>query len=129
MGNAGLDVGCLARAVAGLFDQGTTPKRRLAWRAWTPDGLVVLFESEYEEVARLLVVLLASHLNSRPILLESPDGAESYYVEGRWQAADCWYEPAAAPASDRHDRKESHIASRRSPPRTAGPAPRGCRAG
>lgn len=113
MANADLDVGFLAGAVEGLFDQRTTPKRRLAWRAWTPDGFVVLFESEYEQVARLLVVLLASQLNSRPILLESPDGAESYYVDGRWQAADYWYEPAVASASDRHGTRlgESTIVS------------------
>jgi hypothetical protein len=113
MANADLDVGFLAGAVEGLFDRRTAPKRRLAWRVWTPDGLVVLFESEYEQIARMLVVLLASHLNSRPILLESPDGAESYYVEGRWQAADCWYEPrrGVCGRSSRHPFSESTIVS------------------
>jgi hypothetical protein len=89
MPNEGRDVRRLAAAVAGLFDRRTTPVRRPAWRAWTPNELVMLFESEYEEVAHMLVVLLADHLNSRPILLESPDGAGSYYLDGRWHAADC----------------------------------------
>jgi len=80
------DVARLAGAVAGLFDRPLTHNRPPAWRAWTPDGLLLLFESEHEDVARLLVVLLASHLGPRPILLESPDGAERYYRDGCWQA-------------------------------------------
>jgi hypothetical protein len=80
------DVARLAGAVAGLFDGPITHKRPPSWRAWTPDGLLLLFESEHEEVARLLVVLLASQLGSRPIVLESPDGVERYYRDRRWQS-------------------------------------------
>jgi len=80
------DVARLAGAVAGLFDGPITHKRPPSWRAWTPDGLLLLFESEHEEVARLLVVLLTSQLGLRPIVLESPDGVERYYRDGRWQA-------------------------------------------
>ena len=50
-------------------------------------GLVLLFESEHEDVACLLVVLLAAQLGSRPVLLESPDGAERHYRDGHWQTA------------------------------------------
>jgi hypothetical protein len=80
------DVARLAGAVAGLFDGPITHNRPPVWRAWTPDGLLLLFDSEHEDVARLLVVLLSSQLGSRPILLESPDGADRYYRDGRWQA-------------------------------------------
>lgn len=79
------DVARLAGAVAELFDGPITHQRPPSWRAWTPDGLL-LFESEHEEVARLLVMLLASQLGSRPIVLESPDGVERYYRDGRWQS-------------------------------------------
>lgn len=80
------DVARLAGAVTGLFDGPIMRNRPPAWRAWTPDGLLLLFESEHETVARLLVVLLSSQLGSRPVLLESPDGADRYYRDGRWQA-------------------------------------------
>lgn len=92
MTNAVPEVGCLAGAIAGLFDQQRTHEPRPTWRAWTPDELVVLFESEHEEVARMLVVLLACQLSARSILLESPDGVESYYRDGRWLAADLVHE-------------------------------------
>jgi hypothetical protein len=81
------DVARLAGAVAGLFDGPIMRNRPPLWRAWTPDGHLLLFESEHEDVARLLVVLLSSQLGSRPILLESPDGADRYYRDGRWQSA------------------------------------------
>ena len=111
MTDAAPEVVCLAGVVAGLFVQQTTHQPRPTWRAWTPDELVVLFESEHEEVARMLVVLLAGQLDARSILLESPDGAESYYREGRWQAADLVHGPVA-PASDRHERQATpHLAS------------------
>lgn len=79
------DLTHLTGAVAGLFDQPFTRSRPPAWRAWTPDGLL-LFESEYEDVARLLVVLLAAQLGSRRILLESPDGVDQCCRDGRWEA-------------------------------------------
>jgi hypothetical protein len=87
MTDASPDVTRLAGAVAGLFDGPITDVRPPAWRAWTPDGLVLLFESEHEDVACLLVVLLAAQLGSRPVLLESPDGAERHYRDGHWQTA------------------------------------------
>jgi hypothetical protein len=43
----------------------------------------LLFESEHQDIARLLVMLLAGRLGSRPILLESPDGTERSYRDGR----------------------------------------------
>src|SRR5215469_3809366 len=86
MTDASPDVARLAGAVAGLFDGPITRNRPPVWRAWTPDGRLLLFESEHEDVARLLVVLLSSQLGSRPVLLESPDGADRYYRDGRWQA-------------------------------------------
>ncbi len=85
MSGTGSDVARLADAVAGLFDRPVKHNRPPAWRVWTPDGLL-LFESEYEEVARLLVVLLASQLGPRPILLESPDGVDQCCRDGRWHA-------------------------------------------
>jgi hypothetical protein len=86
MTDTGPDIARLTGAVAGLFDSPIICNRPPAWRAWTPDGFVLLFESEHENVARLLVVLLASQVGSRPILLESPDGPEQCYRDGRWQA-------------------------------------------
>ena len=86
MTDASPDAARLASAVAGLFDGPIMRNRPPLWRAWTPDGLVLLFESEHENVARLLVVLLSARLGSRPVLLESPDGADRYYRDGRWQA-------------------------------------------
>jgi hypothetical protein len=86
MTDTSLDVARLAGAVAGLFDGPILHNRPPAWRAWTPDGLVLLFESEHEDVARLLVILLSSQLGSRQVVLESPDGADWYYSDGRWQA-------------------------------------------
>ena len=105
MTDASPDVASLAGAVGGLFDGPIVHPRLPAWRAWTPDGLVLLFESEHEVVARLLVVLLAAQLGSRPVLLESPDGAEQCYCDGRWQATPDDH-------SDEHD-----------PDRAPGPAP------
>jgi hypothetical protein len=66
---------------------------------------------------------LAEGNHGQPLLAPPPQPV--HRIPAQQQAADCWYEPAAAPASDRHDRQESQIASRRSPPRTAGPAPAG----
>jgi hypothetical protein len=76
------DVARLAGAVTGLFDGPIMRHRPPVWRAWTPDGLLLLFESEHEDVARLLVVLLSSQLGSRPVLLESPDGATGTTATG-----------------------------------------------
>jgi len=86
MTDAGPGIARLSGAVAGLFDHPITGSRPPAWRAWTPDGLVLLFETEHEDVARLLVVLLAAQVGSRRVLLESPDGAEQSYRDGRWPA-------------------------------------------
>ena len=79
------DLTRLTGAVAGLFDHPATHSRTPTWRAWTPDELL-LFESEDEDVARLLVVLLAAQLGSRRILLESPDGVDQCCHDGRWEA-------------------------------------------
>lgn len=84
MADTGADVKRLTDAVAGLFDLPITHKLPPAWRAWTPDGHLLLFESEHEDAARLLVILLSAQLGSRPILLESPEGVERHYRDGHW---------------------------------------------
>jgi hypothetical protein len=100
------EIGRLASAVAGLLDGPPRRNRPPTWRAWTPGGMLLLFESEHEQVARLLVVLLASQLGARLIVLESPDGAESCYQDGRWQAI---------PDTERHAHDLGHLRCRTSP--------------
>lgn len=74
----------LAGAVTQLCAQRVSGNQQPVWQAWTPSELVLLFETEHEEVARILFMLLGSQFNAQPILLKSPKGAESYYIEERW---------------------------------------------
>ena len=104
------DVARLAGAVTGLFDGPILRHRPPVWRAWTPDGLLLLFESEHEDVARRRMTRAA---NISRITRAVPRGGSCGWSPAPARAArnqkrlpltrpaSCWTHPPAAPAAGR----------------------------